>query len=47
MNIDGVNIINIYQIYHYINKQVVCVVTEMRLYISVRSNTNVENGMPK
>ena len=26
MNIDGVNIINMYQIYYYINKQVLCVV---------------------
>ena len=51
MNIDGVNIINMYRIYHYINIQVLCVLcsnqVEIKLYMSVRSNTNIENGMPK
>ena len=30
MNIDGVNIINMYQIYQYINKQVLCEIIRLR-----------------
>ena len=48
MNIDGVNIINMYQIYQYINTSLVGNnQVEIKLYMSVRSNTNIENGMPK